>query len=418
MSMREIGRERGRAAAKQVRDTIDELMKRDMRMNAELFPTLGPGHSMAAAVLAYDRERLDCTPDYTKFPEMRGLADRNIGEREGFLDGSGLSPVHAAYHFSFGHYIWKRVNSKHVARYDLATPHTQCTNVFFPQGKDGVVASDNRDDVPRPWYTHLKDYKIGKIPADHKVGWRQGGVSSATLLDDEPACIFPYDPYEFISEDCLGDIREIVKFMSDRRDFFGPGNQIWVDKNLNAVAVEKANVRIAFHWPKVNGAVCITACSYLDPELGAFKKACTRKAAALKGLKAEEDIDWMFFEGCDARHRRLWALTEAEAGRPGGATLWGAFNVVADTEVPFPDRICLAGEKTDPLREPNTNWTLTQQAHVMTGPKRRALYRSIPDADNPKPITTYKPKFTLGEGVKMEPEWQADVDAGRCVLVE
>lgn len=420
MNMREIGRERGREAAAQVREGLDGRMKRDFAMNLELFPTLGPGFDMAAAVLAYDRERIECTPDTTRFPELRGMADRCLGEREGFVEGSGLTGVHAAFHYSFFHFIWKRVNHRHVARYDLATPQQQCTNVFFPFGRDGVTVSDNRDDVPRPWYTHLPSYRPGKIAPDRKVHWMQGGVSAAVLLDDEPSCIFPYHPHEFVSasEDLQKDIRELVKFMYERRDFFGPGNQIWVDRSLNAVAIEKANVRMAARWPRVSGAACITACSYLDPELGAFKRACSRRAAALKGVRAEEDIDWMFYEGCDRRHRRLCALTEAEAGRPGGATIWGALNVVADTGVPFPDRVCLAGEKTDPKREPNANWTLSQQASVLTGAKRRVLFRSIQELESPRPVTCYKPKLELGVGVKMEPEWQRDIDAGRCELVE
>src|SRR5262249_37408000 len=135
MNQREIGRERGRKAAIQAReDGLDDRMRRDFRMNMELFPTLGAGHDMGAAGLAYDRERLESTPDFTRFPEMRGLIDRHLGEREGFIEGSGFTETHAAYHYSFGFYIWRRVNSSHVARYDLLGPQNRCTNVFFPEG--------------------------------------------------------------------------------------------------------------------------------------------------------------------------------------------------------------------------------------------------------------------------------------------
>ena len=99
-----------------------------------------------------------------------------------------------------------------------------------------------------------------------------------------------------------------------------------------------------------------------------------------------------------------------------GATLWGAFNIVADHAVPFPERICLAGEKSMPDKEAAAMWTLTQHAIVVTGPNRRALYRSLQDIKHPQPIYTYTPKFVLGEGVKMKPAWQADIDAKRCLL--
>jgi hypothetical protein len=32
------------------------------------------------------------------------------------------------------------------------------------------------------------------------------------------------------------------------------------------------------------------------------------------------------------------------------------------------------------------------------------------------PITRSSPKLLLGEGVEMRPEWQTDVDSGRCEL--
>ena len=418
MNMREAGRENGRRAAQDARKRgLADVMEREFRMNLELFPSLGPGHDMGAGVLAYDQQRLACTPDYSKFPELKGMGDRASGEREGFLEGSGFSEVHAAYHYSWWAYCWKHINAHHVARYDLTSAQQQCTNVFFPEGKDGVTISDNRDDVPRPWYQdHVAGFKLSKIPANNQVRWAQGGVSSSILLDEEPECIFPHNPFEAIPDECLDDIHVMVQYMDERRDFWGPGNQMWVDRNLNAVAVEKANVRVAFRYPTSNGAACITACSYLDPELNAFKRSRLLEVAKRKGETAENCMDILFSDGCDQRHQRLWDLTNAEAARPGGATLWGALECVADTAVPFPARVCLAGEKVDPAREPNANWSLTQHAQVITGPHRRGLYRSIQDMANPRPIYEETPKLILGEGVEMQPEWQQDIDEGRCIL--
>jgi len=69
MDMREIGRANGRKAAEAARKRdLAEVMEREFRMNLELFPSLGAGHDMGAGVLAYAKQRLACTPDYSKFP--------------------------------------------------------------------------------------------------------------------------------------------------------------------------------------------------------------------------------------------------------------------------------------------------------------------------------------------------------------
>ncbi|MAE60239.1 MAG: hypothetical protein CMJ49_02665 [Planctomycetaceae bacterium] len=413
--MRELGRQRGREAGSNA-DGLPEQMDRDFAFHLELYPSLGD-IDMAAAVRDYDAERLACEPDYTEFPETKGLIDRHLGEREGFCEASGLDAAAAAYRYSFGFYITRRVTAHHPARYDLISSRTQCTNVFFPDGVDGVTTSDNRDDWPRVDYReHIPKARLDPIPADNKVNWIQGSVSSAVVMDEEPQCCFPCDPTELIPDECFDDIHALVDFMTRYREFYGPHNQIWVDRKLNAVAVEKSNCRVAFRWPTVAGAVCVTACSYLDPDLNAFKQQRTQEVCRIKGESPEDSIDAAYFEGCDRRQRRLIDLTNAEAKR--GATLWGALNCVADTDVPFPDRVCIAGEKLDPAREANANWTLTQNAIVSTGPRRRGLYRSIQNLhpDRIRPITDFTPKLLLGEGVEMQPEWQKDIDEGRCEL--
>ncbi len=410
---RELGRKAGASAQAEVKTMEDAF-----RYALQLYPTM-MGTDLPAAVRAYDQERLSCYPDYAKLPELRGMLDRYLGERQGYVEASGLASPLAetvcAFHYSWFFFLTRRVNARHLARYDLIPPVMSCTNVYFPDtAEGGTVISDNRDDLPR--YPHIPAYRIGppKEPKEVPLGW--GGVSSSVLLDEEPVCSFPCDPREIMPPECRNDINDIVKFMTRYREFYGPGNQIWADRKGNAVAVEKSNCRVAFRWPTVRGAVCIGACSYLDPELNAFKKDRSRLAMDIKGETEATSPDWQFFEGCDAHHRRLIRLTNEEAAR--GATLWGAFNVVADHDVPYPERICLAGEKLFDDKEPNAMWTLTQHAIVVSGPNRRALYRSLQDMKHPKPIYTYTPKFVLGEGVAMRPEWQADVAAGRCILAD
>ena len=128
-------------------------------------------------------------------------------------------------------------------------------------GGDPVVAGAAGDLVPLPREAGRPGPEGGDgdpvvpRPADEEVHWRQGGVSSAVLLDEEPECCFPCDPYELIPDECFDDIHALVDFLTRYREFYGPGNQIWCDRKLNAVAVEKSNCRVAFRWPTVNGAV-------------------------------------------------------------------------------------------------------------------------------------------------------------------
>jgi hypothetical protein len=206
----------------------------------------------------------------------------------------------------------------------------------------------------------------------------------------------------------------VIEFMTRYKDFWGPGNKIWVDRQLNAVAVEKTHCLVAFRKPEVNGAVAITACAYLDDTLHAHQMRKMRRVMEIKGETEATCPDLMYHLGSRERYRRLMALCNTEAVRPGGATLWGALGIVADHAVPFPARICLAGEKGIPEKEAVANWSLTQHAAVITGPRRRALYRSIQDLHHPNPVHTYPPKLVLGPDVEMMPEWQADVDSGRC----
>jgi len=273
--------------------------------------------------------------------------------------------------------------------------------------------ADNRDDVPVPAYrATVPAFRPVHLLQNEAVPWQQGAASATILLDEEPACSFPCDPFELMPEECLDDVRSIVEFMTRYREFYGPGKFIWVDRRHRAVAVEKANCRVAFRWPTVAGAVCVGDFSYLDPELRKYKKTCLRRVMAATGTTPETSLDWNYDLAADRRHERLEQLTDSEAAR--GATLWGALSVVADTELPFPDRVCVAGEKMM-AKETAANWTLTQHAAVITGPNRRVLYRSIQDVDHPRSIITYPPKLLLGAGVKMRPEWRADIVAGRCV---
>jgi len=413
MDHREEGRRRGRESAKEKANGLPKQMEEQFAWILLLWPSL-EGQDIGKLLRNYDRERLACEPDFAQFPEMRGLIDRHVGEREGFREASGLDETAAAFHYSWFYLLWRRLNAHHVPYWEHAPVTDQCTNVFFPEGNEGVTISDNRDLGVHPrWQSWLGDWRPdnGDSPWCSIDNWEQGGSSSAIEMDEEPECCFPCDPDELCpAEEAWDDINVRIEFMTRYREFWGPGNRIWIDRHRNAVAVEKSNCRVAYRRPKVSGAVCITACSYIDPEMRGFKQACIRKIMEAKGETEGDNLDWAFEQGAHQRYQRLCKLTNAEAARPGGATLLGALEVVADEAVPYPERICLGGQE-DPHNCVPT-YSMLQHAGVMTGPRRRWLYRTLEDFDNPHPITTKKLKLLLGEGVEMQPEWQADIEAG------
>jgi hypothetical protein len=420
MNHREEGLRRGRAAGEGAKKgDLHQQVLNELAAMRILYPTID--FDLAQALINYDRERLACDPDYRKFPELRGHLELLRAEREGFKEVSGLGDLEAAFTFSWWFFMMRRLNGNHLARWDLVTaPGPGCTNVFIPGGRDGVTISDNRDIALPDDMTHLANLMPERVFQRNldSVYWVQGGVSAAVLLDDEPACSFPADPFSYqhlIPPECFDDIDVMIEFMTRYNEFYGPGNKILVDRHLNAVAMDKSNCKVAFRKPTVNGAIAVTACAYLDPELSAHQLARAAKAAEMKGDSLEESLDYNYHAGSRKRYQRLVDLTDAAAkGQP---TIWDALEVVADHAVPYPDRVCLAGESRNSAeRNPKENWSVTQHAAVITGPHRRALYRSIQSRQHPKPVYDYTPKLMLGPGAQMQLEWQAEIDAGKCSL--
>lgn len=418
MNLREEGLRRGRAAGEAAKQ--GDLRRQVQQALADmyvLYPTVD--FDLAQALIDYDKERLACEPDYGVFPELKGHLGLLQAEREGFKEASGLGDLEAAHTFSMWFFNSRRIGGNHLARYDIITA-PGCTNVFIPGGLEGVTISDNRDIGLLDDMTGLANLTpefVFKHNLDG-VHWLQGGVSAAVLLDDEPACSFPGDPFTYqhlIPPECFDDIDVMIDFMTRYNEFYGPGNKILVDRHLNAVAMDKSNCKVAFRKPTVNGAIAITACAYLDPELSAHQLARAAKAAEMKGESVEDSSDSNYHLGSRKRYQRLVDLTdEAAKGQP---TIWDALEVVADHAVPYPDRVCLAGESCHSTeRNPKENWSVTQHAAVLTGPHRRCLYRSVQSRQNPLPVYEYTPKLMLGPSVAMQPEWQAEIDAGKCIL--
>jgi hypothetical protein len=381
---------RGLAAGKTAKPTLKQWMEATERWARISYP--------ASAHLDYwdecaklDRERMQSPPSPTKYPETKGLADLLVAERKGFLDGSGAGPRELAFHYTWFFYCSRRLNTRFVGK-GIRANH--CTGVYIPHSREGgPLYGRNLDDIRRPG---LEDFQPPKTGPDGKRRLLRDGVSSAVLCDEEPTDIFPINPWAIMPEDC-NRVKDIVPFLERYKEFWGPQNGFLVDEEQTAVAFEKSNCRVGWRWSD-DGTAAVTACSYLIPEMKKFKEERSRLSLKLRDWD-ETAPDWVYWKGCDARYERLLKLTKEANAK--GATLDDMAAIVTDHSVPFPERICLAGEKGHPS-DTITNWTLTSEASVLEGPNRRTLFWRV---EGETPCYENPPFLIPGEGVKVKSAW-------------
>jgi len=344
----------------------------------------------SAEIETLDQQRLEAEPDYNKYAELKGMKELYLAERKGFIEGAGCGRSEMAFHFSWSWFVSRRLNTRYIG---TGLPASNCTGVFFREGEEGPMAGRNNDDNKRPYYKFAP-------PTTGPDGVRRlinSGVSSAVLCDEEPEEIFPAQPWELMPGEYHKDVKKVVDFLQRYNEFWGPCNTVIVDENLNSVAIEKSNCRMGVRWPK-KGASAVTACSYLIPGMKEFKWDRQYLSLKLRGWN-EDSSDYVYWVGCDTRYQRLLELVEKLEEE--GPTLWRLANIMTDHAVPFPDRICLAGERGHP-KDIDVNWTLTSSSTVLEGPTRRSLYWHV---EGDSAIYDLKPFLVLGEGVQMKPEW-------------
>lgn len=120
-----------------------------------------------------------------------------------------------------------------------------------------------------------------------------------------------------------------------------------------------------------------------------------------RGLDVEHSPDAHYWAGCEARYHRLLKLT-SEASRK-TATLQDMVDIVTDHAVPYPDRVCIAGQTCHPdLRSEQAEWSMTSRAMVLSGPNRRVLYFRV---EGNKACYENPPFLVLGRDVTLKPEW-------------
>jgi hypothetical protein len=343
-------------------------------------------------MLTIEKARLGADLDLTKFPECRGLRELVEAEHDGFLDTCG-DPWMTAHQFNWDWFVSRRLNTRYVG---AAPPAGNCTGVFIRDSAEGPLVGSNLDDILRP-FDKFSPPKKGPSGEPFKGITCIRTVSSAVLCDDEPDDIFPVDPLAILPDD-ITKLDDFVSYMERYHDFWGPHNSIWVDADFDSVVFEKANCRMGVR-KSLNGASATTACSYLIPEMNRFHKERGKASIAARGW-AEDCCDAVYWQGCEKRYERLLQLVADEVAR--GATFEGVRRIVLDHDVPFPDRICLAGESSHP-EENSVNWTLTSHTSALLGPTRRTLWSR---AEGETAAYDTVPFLVLGKGVEMREEWR------------
>lgn len=360
-----------------------------------------------SALVQFARARMDSPLDLARMPECRGLRERVEAERRGFGDVVN-DPALAAYLLDWYWFVSRRLNTRYVGK---TPPPAQCTDFWFADSREGgPIHGTNRDDVLFRYRN--QDYRRHNLPA-HPAGPRTfagvtciGGVSSAVLCDEEPECLFPV-PLTAVIPTGIADLKEYVGYLDRYREFWGPANQLWTDAQMNFVALEKANVRLGARFS--TGCCAITACAYLTPAMNAFKKERDAISFAARGWPADNP-DRRYWDGAEARYRRLLGLVGREHAR--GATAIGAAHIALDHAVPFPDRICIAGEKAHPAEKDDMqNWTLLTSVSVTAGPNVRS-YNWVIDPDDPRPI--YRTPCSVNpsaDNAARRAQWEAELAA-------
>ena len=344
-------------------------------------------------ILRLDAERIGNPPSLARFPETKGWPDIIRARRQGFRDGAGCSDAEVAFHFNAYYFTFCRLYTRYLG----SAPNTgNCTAVFMRDSREGGPLYGRNWDMPNAAGLDLQPPRRG--PDGVARLWCKG-VSCATMCDEEPTELFPVNAWELLPEDCR-KLQDVVAFLERYVEFWMPHNGIIVDEELECVAYEKTNCRIGWRYSD-DGTAAVTACAQIIPEMKAHREYCHRRSLELRGYD-ESSPDWKYWSGAEARYHRLLGLVKEAAQR--GPTLDDMANIVTDHAVPYPERICLAGESCHPDFQPGSGeWTMRSRAAVLSGPNRRTLFWRV---EGSTPCYANPPFLIPGEGVAVKPEWQ------------
>lgn len=242
---------------------------------------------------ASNRDRLNAVPDLARYPELRGMREFIEAAWRGVRDGAGLTDEQWAATCDGGFYGHRYV-------YSGRKPPAGCSYVFFPDSDHGPILANNLDSSPQepfapPAWPALNEHLI------------LGGVSSGVFNDEESPEIFPAPVYKLIARYCRAT-GEAVEMLTRYNHFWGPGNQIVIDRNRKVAMIEKSACRIGVRRSP-DGFGFITAMTAEEPGMNAW--LADRRAYSLKARNLPPDCDDVhYWRGGDRRRELMNELLD------------------------------------------------------------------------------------------------------------
>lgn len=258
-----------------------------------------PRSEIVRQLQGHNQERLDAVPDLTKYPELRGMRELVEAGWRGMRDGAQLNDGQWA----------ATCDGLYLYRYRLQTlspAPTGCSYVFFPDSDHGPILANNLDTSP--------DQPFGEpewpTASEHLI---VGGVSCGIYGDEESPEIFPAPVTKLVARYCR-TVDEAVELLIRYNHFWGPCNQIVIDRDRNVAMIEKSACRIGARRSP-DGFGFITAMTMAEPSMNAY--LADRRAESLKtrGLP-EECADTAYWRAADGRRALMNELLDEARRAP------------------------------------------------------------------------------------------------------
>ena len=325
-----------------------------------------------------NQERLDAVPSFTKYPELRGMAELIAASRRGLRDGAGFNDEQDVA-FTCGNFYTHR----YIASGKLEREKARCSVAYFADSDHGPLFASNLD-------TGLNE-PFGEpewpVASEHLV---VGGVSSGVFLDEESPEIFPAPVHAIVAR-YARSADEAADFFTRYNHFWGPGNLLVADRSHRIAMIEKTACRIAVRY-STDGFGFVTAMAQEDPGMRKFVQERRDASLAPRGLDPNDCDDVPYWAMQTKRHNLMKELLADARKNP---TLESMRNMM---QFRSPTRGCCAvdGEPTRPGVKGSSPLEYTVRSYIVALREKRAIWwkrdneKNSASWLNPQPDVQYK----------------------------
>lgn len=337
-----------------------------------------PRAEVARLLGNFNRARLAAQPSLAKFPELRGMRELIDAQWRGARDGAQLDEAQWAAHCGGWLFLVREV----AAGRGLSWGRNECSMVFFSTSDAGPICAKNWDVnadaiVTPPYWPIASEFLI------------VDGVSCNLPCDEPSPELFPVPMNPLLARYCRTAL-EAVEMMERYNDFWGPGNQMVIDRDLRVAEIEKSTRKMKVRW-KPDGFGFVTGMTVEDPELQAHAAACREKSRVMRGLP-EVCADTAYWKAQDPRRVLMRELLEEAKQNPTVEAMRALLQyrgprgkVAGDGDVYLPggpEAEHTARTQIWILREGRAKWWKRDHA------------RNIPSWKNPQPDVVYEGVWT------------------------